>query len=385
MRVTANGRAYDVVPGTTVAAFIEERALDPRYVVVERNGEALERAQYATVTLGEGDRLELVRAVAGGSGPPHGFDPASEETTLSIETASPGSLGEWRRRRLAAARVYVVTDARAARDDLDAPRECARPGLVREMVVQHGSECLRARRWLDVAPMSESDRTRHPRTREGDAAQPGSSLGDHAGHDRNAQAGFDEGEDRVELASLDGDLRLDVLAPQRGEHQVAHVVSIAQHDQRVASEVANAKCLGSGDGPVGGRRDDQWLLEERGRDERGVAGMQGKDDERKIELAVGEQLHQFSAAALLDEDVDAGIGGTEASERGRQQHGRQRRRGAKAEPASSEPDEFVYLNAGALDVGKDPGRQGEQRVACGSECDVAPRPVEQRCSELAFE
>jgi sulfur carrier protein len=50
----------------TVADFIRSRDLDPRYVVVERNGEALERARYAEVRLAEGDRLELVRAVAGG-------------------------------------------------------------------------------------------------------------------------------------------------------------------------------------------------------------------------------------------------------------------------------------------------------------------------------
>ena len=123
MRVTANGREYDVPPGTTIAGFIEQRALDPRHVVVEHNGEALERARYETVALGEGDRLELVRAVAGGSGtsfggPSFGDDPASERTTLSSTSGSARSLGDWRRRRLAAARVYVVTGARAARGDL---------------------------------------------------------------------------------------------------------------------------------------------------------------------------------------------------------------------------------------------------------------------------
>jgi sulfur carrier protein len=50
----------------TVAGFIRMRELDPRYVVVERNGEPLERARYEEVRLAEGDRLELVRAVAGG-------------------------------------------------------------------------------------------------------------------------------------------------------------------------------------------------------------------------------------------------------------------------------------------------------------------------------
>jgi thiamine biosynthesis protein ThiS len=49
-----------------VAAFIKERDLDPRFVVVELNGEPLERARYDEVELSAGDRLELVRAVAGG-------------------------------------------------------------------------------------------------------------------------------------------------------------------------------------------------------------------------------------------------------------------------------------------------------------------------------
>jgi sulfur carrier protein len=66
LRVTANGRAFEVPAGTTVATFIRSRDLDPRYVVVERNGEPLERARYDEVELSDGDRLELVRAVAGG-------------------------------------------------------------------------------------------------------------------------------------------------------------------------------------------------------------------------------------------------------------------------------------------------------------------------------
>jgi thiamine biosynthesis protein ThiS len=66
MLVTANGRTYQVEPETTVAAFVRSRSLDPRFVVVERNGEPLERSRYEDVLLDEGDRLELVRAVAGG-------------------------------------------------------------------------------------------------------------------------------------------------------------------------------------------------------------------------------------------------------------------------------------------------------------------------------
>ena len=67
MRVTANGRTLEIGEPTTVAAFVRSRGLDPRYVVVERNGEPLERTRYEEVELVDGDRLELVRAVAGGS------------------------------------------------------------------------------------------------------------------------------------------------------------------------------------------------------------------------------------------------------------------------------------------------------------------------------
>jgi sulfur carrier protein len=67
VRVTANGRPFDLAVTLTVAAFIRERDLDPKYVVVERNGEPVERSRYEEVQLADGDRLELVRAVAGGS------------------------------------------------------------------------------------------------------------------------------------------------------------------------------------------------------------------------------------------------------------------------------------------------------------------------------
>jgi sulfur carrier protein len=66
VRVVANGKPFEVEPGTTVGGFVRLRSLDPRFVVVERNGEPLERSRYEEVELADGDRLELVRAVAGG-------------------------------------------------------------------------------------------------------------------------------------------------------------------------------------------------------------------------------------------------------------------------------------------------------------------------------
>jgi thiamine biosynthesis protein ThiS len=66
MTVVTNGRTVEARPGSSVADLIRAQGLDPTYVIVERNGEPLERARYEDTALGEGDRLELVRAVAGG-------------------------------------------------------------------------------------------------------------------------------------------------------------------------------------------------------------------------------------------------------------------------------------------------------------------------------
>lgn len=66
MQITANGKARPVEAGWTVSEFIESIGLNPKYVIVELNGEALERARFAELALNEGDRIEVVRAVAGG-------------------------------------------------------------------------------------------------------------------------------------------------------------------------------------------------------------------------------------------------------------------------------------------------------------------------------
>ena len=66
VNITANGETYELPAERTVAEFIRERGLHPQFVVVELNGEPLERARYDEVRLQDGDRIELVRAVAGG-------------------------------------------------------------------------------------------------------------------------------------------------------------------------------------------------------------------------------------------------------------------------------------------------------------------------------
>ena len=66
MKVIANGDPVEVADGATVDDLLTALGLGGKWVVVERNREPVARADLATTVLAEGDRIELVRAVAGG-------------------------------------------------------------------------------------------------------------------------------------------------------------------------------------------------------------------------------------------------------------------------------------------------------------------------------
>lgn len=65
MRVQVNGDARDVA-AATILELVQELALDPRKVAVERNLEIVPKSLHATTALAEGDRIELVVFVGGG-------------------------------------------------------------------------------------------------------------------------------------------------------------------------------------------------------------------------------------------------------------------------------------------------------------------------------
>ena len=66
MEVRVNGKVREIAEGSTVADLIDSLGLGARQVVVERNGEPVERARFGEIRIGSGDVLEVVRAVAGG-------------------------------------------------------------------------------------------------------------------------------------------------------------------------------------------------------------------------------------------------------------------------------------------------------------------------------
>ena len=64
--LTVNGRASELAEATTLPALLDSLGLQVGSVVVEHNGTALLRSEVLATVLADGDRLELVRAVAGG-------------------------------------------------------------------------------------------------------------------------------------------------------------------------------------------------------------------------------------------------------------------------------------------------------------------------------
>ena len=66
MQVVSNGSPLEVPDGCTVDELLRQLGLGAKWVLVERNGEPVNRRDITTTVLEAGDRLELVRAVAGG-------------------------------------------------------------------------------------------------------------------------------------------------------------------------------------------------------------------------------------------------------------------------------------------------------------------------------
>ena len=64
--IIANGERLPTELGWSIERFLVSRQLPPRSVVVEHNGEAVAPSEFSRRQLQCGDRLEIVRIVAGG-------------------------------------------------------------------------------------------------------------------------------------------------------------------------------------------------------------------------------------------------------------------------------------------------------------------------------
>ena len=66
IEVTSNGDRRQVESGQTLAQLLSALRLDPRMVVIERNGEIVPRDRLGVTPITAGDTLEVVQMMAGG-------------------------------------------------------------------------------------------------------------------------------------------------------------------------------------------------------------------------------------------------------------------------------------------------------------------------------
>ena len=64
--MTVNGAAADLDEGVTVADLVRTRNQERRRVAVARNGEVVPRIAWEATRIEDGDRIEVLVAVAGG-------------------------------------------------------------------------------------------------------------------------------------------------------------------------------------------------------------------------------------------------------------------------------------------------------------------------------
>jgi sulfur carrier protein len=62
-----NGTRRELPNATPLLEFLASKEIDPRFVVVEHNGEIVRRNAYADVMLNEGDVVEIVHMMGGGA------------------------------------------------------------------------------------------------------------------------------------------------------------------------------------------------------------------------------------------------------------------------------------------------------------------------------
>jgi sulfur carrier protein len=66
MTISLNGENVDAGGAKTIAELIGRLQLPPQSILVEHNGLALHRHEWPIRAVAQGDRIELIRVVAGG-------------------------------------------------------------------------------------------------------------------------------------------------------------------------------------------------------------------------------------------------------------------------------------------------------------------------------
>jgi len=66
IQLVINGKRVELEEPAPLLGYLEKLGVNPRTVAVEHNGEIIDRSAFASITLREGDKVEIVRMVGGG-------------------------------------------------------------------------------------------------------------------------------------------------------------------------------------------------------------------------------------------------------------------------------------------------------------------------------
>ena len=64
--LTINGKKTELASPTNLLGYLESLGVNMQFIAVAYNGNVLKREEYSSVTLDEGDEVEIVRPVGGG-------------------------------------------------------------------------------------------------------------------------------------------------------------------------------------------------------------------------------------------------------------------------------------------------------------------------------
>ncbi len=84
LRLTVNGEIRTAAQGTTVTALLQAMGIDPARVAVERNRDVVPRLSWGEAALADGDRVEIVAFIGGGSDAAPAASPAAGDDALVL-------------------------------------------------------------------------------------------------------------------------------------------------------------------------------------------------------------------------------------------------------------------------------------------------------------
>ena len=120
MKISLNGKDEEIPAGTTAAGLLELKGLHPAMAAMDVNGDLVRKDARAGVVLKDGDKVEVVRMIAGGAPEPGELVIAGKafQSRLLLGTGRYPSFGHMQRCHARSGRV-AMNSSRAASQELE--------------------------------------------------------------------------------------------------------------------------------------------------------------------------------------------------------------------------------------------------------------------------